>query len=1161
MSYNFVHLHNHTEYSLLDGMLKIKETIEKLKFLGMNAFAITDHGNMYGVIEFYKECKSNGINPIIGSEFYICQDIRDKKKETKDSYHLILLAKSKKGYKNLIKLSSLSFIDGFYYTPRIDNSLLEKYSEDLICLSGCVGGQIPYYILNDKFNEAKKLASYYKELFGKDSFFLEIQYHGMESERKAIPGLSQLSKELLIPLVATNDVHYLNKEDYEAHDALLCIGTKKLVSDTKRLKFHSNEFYLKTEEEMARIFAKDFPMSLSNSCYISEMCNLDIELPGPILPDFDVPEFETKESYLKKIAFEGLNKRYSPVTKELLDRFEYEIDVINRMGFSGYFLIVWDFIRYAKMNNIWVGPGRGSGAGSIVAYSLNITNIDPIKYNLLFERFLNEKRISMPDFDIDFCQERREEVIDYVNEKYTKDKVGQIVTFSKMKAKAVLRDVGRVLDIPLQRVNQIVSLFKEFDNDDESLLEYAKKNRDLNTIIDGDEKKLIYISDKLRGITRHTSIHAAGVVIGKSAITDFVPMQVIKDEKVGDTITTQFQGPLLEECGLVKMDFLGLITLTVMRNCIALLEKKGIVIDIDKIDLDDPKVYEVFSSGDTDAIFQFESFGMRKYLMKLKPTCLEDLIAMNALYRPGPMQFIDTYITRKHKKEEVFYDHPSIEPILQETYGIMVYQEQVIMIAQVLAGYDLATADILRRAMGKKKADEMNEQLNNFIDGATKKGVEREVATRIFKKMSEFANYGFNKSHATAYAYLAYQTAYLKAYYPLEFMASILTSEIKDNKKVLEYISNMKNSGILILPPDVNFSSLGFTVENDKIRYALNGIKGVGENATNSIISARNKLGKFSNFLEFLENVDLRLVNKNVLEILIKCGAFDSLGISRKYLFSNFESFIRDAQNSLADKKVGQTNLFGDDKIETTTIDKDKICYEDWNEKEKLLFEKEFLGFYVSSHPLNNYKNYIKKNITHDSLSVNKIFSDDDKKKFNDGNRDFKFKRNDSRVAMAGVVESVRLVKLDNGTNMAIVEIEDLKGKFNVTMYNNEYEKAKEFLDIGKIIFIRGYVKMTKNENIAIVGENIFDLESKRKEDLKECHVFIKDCDADENKLNEFKDELIRTKGELELFLHLKDNQGRETVIKSMDIKVPKDELVTKEYIKRFDFIENIRNR
>ncbi len=1155
MSYNFVHLHNHTEYSLLDGMLNIEESVDKAKSLGMKALAITDHGNMYGAIEFYKECKKKGIKPIVGSEFYVSPDISEK---TKDLYHLILLAKSDKGYKNLIKLSSISYVDGFYYKPRIDNSLLEKYSEGLICLSACIGGEIPQYILQDKFDEAKRLASYYKELFGNDSFFLEIQYHGLGEEKRAIAGLSQLSRELMIPLVATNDAHYLDKEDYEAHDALLCIGTKKLVKDTKRLKFPTNEFYLKTEEEMARLFAKDFPMSLSNSCHIAEMCELDIELPGPILPDFDVPSTETKDSYLKKIAIEGLSRRYPLVTDELMDRLNYEIDVISRMGFAGYFLIVWDFIRYAKMNDIWVGPGRGSGAGSIVAYSLEITNIDPIKYNLLFERFLNEKRISMPDFDIDFCQERREEVIDYVNKKYTKDKVSQIVTFSKMKSKAVLRDVGRVLDIPLDRVNYIVSLFKEFyhseGDENSSLIKYARKNSELNLILEGsneDEKKLIFISERLRGITRHTSIHAAGVVIGKSDITDFVPLQVIKDDKIGDIITTQFQGPLLEECGLVKMDFLGLITLTVIRNCLATLEKKGIVIDIDKIDLNDQKVYEVFANGETDAIFQFESPGMKKYLTKLKPTCLEDLIAMNALYRPGPMQFIDTYIARKHKREEVFYDHPSIEPILAETYGIMVYQEQVMMIAQVLAGYDLGAADILRRAMGKKKAEEMEMQLDSFVAGSMEKGVEREVAVCVFKKMSEFANYGFNKSHATAYAYLAYQTAYLKAYYPLEFMASILTSEIRNNERVLNYIDSMKAKGIKILPPDVNSSSLGFIVEGDAIRYALNGIKGVGENATNSIISARNRLGKFTSFLEFLESVDLRLVNKNVLEIFIKCGAFDSMGERRKYLFSNFDLFIKDAQNRQADKKAGQTNLFDDDNIEVQTID-DGSRYEEWTEKEKQLFEKEYLGFYVSSHPLKKYRNYIKKNITYSSSSVKDIFSDTNNSKPSYNKR--------VPVIMAGIIDNIKFNKLDNGSSWAILDVEDLEGKFSVTLYSNEFQNNREFLNIGQIIFIRGYVKMMKNESAVIVGEGISDLEERRLSELKECHVFIKNCNTDERELNEFKNELNQANGELSLFFHLKDNQGRETIIKSADIKVPKDELMTREFVRRYDFIENIKN-
>ena len=879
--YNFVHLHNHTEYSLLDGMISPDKLAMKAKEFGMDSVAITDHGNMYGVIEFYEKCKEVGIKPIIGSEFYISPAGRFERSGRK-SNHLILLAKSEKGYKNLINLSSASFIEGFYYNPRIDRDLLEKYSEDLVCLSACLAGEIPRLILEGKTDEAEKTALYYKELFGNDSFFLEIQIHGIKEEKIVAKNLFAMSKKLQIPLVATNDCHYLRKDDAEAQDVLLCIGTKKHISDSQRMRFHGEEFYFKSEEEMSSIFG-ELPKSLTNTQYIAEMCNININLPGPILPEFEVPPEHTKESYLKSIAHEGMEERYEIISPELENRFEMEIDVINRMGFAGYFLIVWDFIKYAKEHDIWVGPGRGSGAGSIIAYSLGITNIDPIKYDLIFERFLNEKRVSMPDFDIDFCQERRQEVIDYVIEKYTKEKVSQIVTFSKMKAKAVIRDVGRVLEIPLDRVNQIVGMLPDFEKGDNitTVSDKIPELKQIKNFGSNEEMKLIEVSARLENMTRHTSVHAAGVVIGQKEITEYVPLQIVKDDKGGDIITTQFPGTQLEKCGLVKMDFLGLITLTLMRNCLELIEKRGIKIEIDNIPFDDPKVYDLFARGETDAIFQFESPGMKKYLMKLKPTQLTDLIAMNALYRPGPMNFIETYIQRKNGIEEVVYDHPLMEPILKETYGIMIYQEQVMKIAQVLAGYDLGSADILRRAMGKKKAEEMKKHAKIFVygnaldveeaqkkgdnlpavvKGAINNGLDKEVAEKIFNKMLDFANYGFNKSHSAAYAYLAYQTAYLKTYYPVEFMASVLTSEIGRPDKLLLYIEGLKDLGITMLPPDVNFSDDIFSVEDDKIRYALNGIKGVGETASKNITEACTVEGGFKSLSHFLQSIDLRVL-------------------------------------------------------------------------------------------------------------------------------------------------------------------------------------------------------------------------------------------------------------------------------------------------------------
>jgi DNA polymerase III subunit alpha len=1149
--YNFIHLHNHTEYSLLDGMIPAEKLATRAKELGMNSVAITDHGNMYGSIEFYKKCEDEGIKPIIGSEFYMSPTTRFDK-AGRNSSHLILLAKSEKGYKNLIKLSSSSFTEGFYYNPRIDRELIEKYSEDVICLSACIGGEIPKLILEGKIAEAERLALYFQEVFGKGSFFLEIQIHGIKEEKIVAKNLYAMSRKLQIPLVATNDCHYLNKDDAEAQDVLLCIGTKKHFSDPQRMRFTGEEFYFKTEEEMESIFG-EIPKSLSNTQVIAEMCNVKIELPGPILPEFEVPVSHTKETYLCEVSFEGLKKRYKEVTPDLQSRFNMEIDVINRMGFAGYFLIVWDFIHYAKLHNIWVGPGRGSGAGSIVAYALGITNIDPIRYDLIFERFLNEKRVSMPDFDVDFCQERRQEVIEYVNQKYTKEKVSQIVTFSKMKAKAVLKDVGRVLEIPLGRVNQIVGLLPDFEKGD-NLRKVIPKIPELKQINDfgtEEEKKLFDVSSRLENLTRHTSVHAAGVVIGKKIITEYVPLQIVKDEKEGDIITTQYPGPQLEECGLVKMDFLGLITLTLMRNCIELIKKKGIELDVDNIPLDDPKVYELFSRGDTDAVFQFESPGMKKYLMKLKPSCLEDLTAMNALYRPGPMGFIDTYILRKHGEEEVQYDHPLMETILKETYGIMIYQEQVMKIAQVVAGYDLGSADILRRAMGKKKVEEMKKHALIFSEGAQKNGVSKETATVIFDKMQEFANYGFNKSHACAYAYLAYQTAYLKAYYPVEFMASVLTSEIGKTDKLIMYLDGLKNLNIVMLPPDVNYSFEIFAVEDGKIRYALNGIKGVGESASKSIVIGREKEGKYKDLSHFLRSIDLRVVNHGVLEILIKCGALDSFGQKRKWMMEHLEEFISEAQANQADRKIGQAGLF-ESLLETDDNlngEKQGIEVEEWNEKEILFMEKEILGFYISGNPLNDYRTFMRQNCNQTSQSLQKITFKGDNKY--GGPR--------INVAMAGIIENVKIFKNEQGSNWAIVTLEDFDGKFEVNVYKNQFEVFSSLLINRKFIFVKGYCKMAQNDKKAVVADSISDLDEKRSKSLSEYHIFLKEIEASIDQLKNLRDDFnMINGGELSVFFHVK-LEDQETVIKASDIKAPKDEGVCKAFLDKYNFIDKIK--
>ena len=1141
--YNFVHLHNHTEYSLLDGMMSVNGIVGKAKELGMNAVAITDHGNLYGAIEFYQACVQNDIKPIIGSEFYMTPFSRFEKSGPR--YHLTLLAKSEKGYKNLMKLSSRSFIEGFYYKPRIDRELLEEYAEGIICLSGCLQGQIPSLIVEDKLKEAEDAAVYFKELFGKDSFFLEIQIHGIKEERIAAKEIYSLSKRLQIPLVATNDAHYLNKDDAEAHDVLLCIGTKNFLSDPARMRFHGENFYFKSEEEMEVIF-KDIPKALSNTQFIAEMCTLDINLPGPQLPDFDIPESFTKESYLKKVSEDGLKKRYKEITSEIRDRLDYEIEVIGRMGFPGYFLIVWDFIQFAKKNNIWVGPGRGSGAGSIVAYALEITNIDPIKYGLLFERFLNEQRVSMPDFDIDFCKERRQEVIEYVTNKYSKEKVSQIVTFSKMKAKAVIRDVGRVLEIPLKRVDEIAKMIeigenlKKEINEDFRLKEIYEQGTT-------EEKRLLDISIRLEGLSRHTSMHAAGVVIGQKPITEFVPLQLVRDEKNGDFITTQFPGPQLEACGLVKMDFLGLITLTLMRNCLELLSKKNIILDLDQIPFDDQKVYALFARGETEAIFQFESAGMRKFLKKLRPTCLEDLIAMNALYRPGPMNFIDSYILRKHGEEKVEYDHPLIEEILKETYGIMIYQEQVMKIAQVLAGYDLGSADILRRAMGKKKLKEMIKHEKIFTDGAVKNGIDKTLAEGIFKKMSDFANYGFNKSHATAYAYLAYQCAYLKTYYPAEFMASVLTSEINKPDKLLEYIQSIREMSLEILPPDVNCSEIVFTVEDGKIRYALSGIKGVGESASQSIVKARENEGGFKDVNHFLQSIDLRVVNRAVIEILIQSGACDSFGQKRKWMYEHLDEFINEAQIIQSDKKIGQVQLFDLVEESNTGGIKQGIEVEEWSTNELLFMEKDILGFYISGHPLKPYYNYMRFNCSQSSKSLRKIKMDTTNM--------YSAK---VPVVMAGIVDNVKVFRGERGNDWAIVTVDDFFGSFSMNVYSNEYNTYMSLLIPKKMIMIKGNCTLNKKSEKIIVAAVIEELSEKNALNQSEFHIYLKEKEMNKDELQLLKNDFINNNGVLSVFFHVMDN-GKEIVLRSNNVKAPKEKELYDSITAKYQFIEKIK--
>lgn len=1195
MKYNFVHLHNHTEYSLLDGMIRIPKMVERAKELGMDAVAITDHGNMFGAVEFYKACKKAEIKPIIGSEFYMTSGSRFDK--DKHRYHLILLAKNYEGFLNLITLNSIGFTEGYYYKPRIDREVLEKYHDNLICLSACIGGEIPSALLEGDIERAEQTACYFRDLFGNGNFFIELQYHGLEEEQKALPMLAEIAKKCKIPMVATNDAHYLNKEDAFTHEVLLCIGTKKTISDEKRMRFGSNEFYFKSEEEMEKIFG-NIPSSLSNTHLIAEQCNVEISFPGPTLPKFPVPDgifseeeiqakFQEKkaiqeapdfnsankrsdeellrlakeELYLCKITNDGIIERYGENPGDVvIDRMTDELKTICRMQFPGYFLIVWDYIKYARDNGIWVGPGRGSGAGSIVAYALGITNIDPLKYDLLFERFLNPDRISMPDFDVDFCEERRGEVLDYVVEKYGRDKVSNIITFGKMKAKMVVRDVGRVLEIPLQRVNQIGKMIPDAGK---TLLEKMKlpEGAELKEIYENgtqEEKQLLQMSIQLEDLTRQTGVHACGVVIGKEKITNYVPMQIVKDEKENSVkkeedyvVTTQFPGPQLEECGLVKMDFLGLKTLTLQRNCLELLSKEGIKFDLNKVPLNEEKTMELFSRGDTIAVFQFESPGMRKHLSALKPSRFEDLVAMNALYRPGPMDYIPQFIKRKLGEEEIAYDHPMMEPYLKDTYGITVYQEQVMLQSRALAGFTRGEADTLRKAMGKKQLAVMDKlkikfkdgclAKEEFVNGCTDKNPE-DLIEKIWGDWTAFASYAFNKSHAVCYAYVAYQCGYLKAHYPVHFMAAVLSSEIRDPAKICFYINHSREIGVKVLPPDINCSDVKFTVNNGTIVYALNGIKGVGEVAALNIVETRKKVGKFKNLSHFLENVDLRVVNKSVVDILIRVGAFDTFGQKRKWMSENLESLLNDAQQLQEDERRGQMGLFDFGEMENDSLH-EGVDVEEWDEDYRLFEERDILGFFVTGNPLDKYKSFIKEHCQYDSKSIKSL----------------KIKSFNTNVTIAGIVDDVKIKKSDSGDTWALITVSDNYGTFEVMVYKKQYEEFSMLLEPKKIVYLKLFCRKRGDNQLSFSADKIEDLSTKRFGEVTECHVYLRAGKASVTELENFRDDINRFPGSLKLLFHLNDNFDREHVLRAKGYTMPKDQDFAEMLRTKYNFISKIR--
>jgi DNA polymerase-3 subunit alpha len=1072
---DFAHLHVHTDASLLDGAATAADLAGRAAALGMKHLAITDHGNMFGVLKFRDACEKAGIHPIIGCEFYMTRGSRhereslkhttddDEKTEGK-SYHLVLLSTGKTGYHNLLKLASRAYTEGFYYKPRIDEELLIEYHEGLICLSACLAGEIPRLILAGKKDEAEKRALWFRDLFGKDNYYLEIQDHGIKAQKDSNPGIIEIAEKTGIGLVVTNDVHYLEQADSVTHDILLCIGTKKKRADENRLRFDGDQFYLKSGDEMAALFPK-YPEAVENTLKIAERCKAEIpkvETKDLVnyLPAFDIPlGYENSDEYLKSCTIEGLKERYGEYGDAIKERAAYELKTIIEMGFTGYFLIVADFINWAKKNDIPVGPGRGSGPGSIAAYALGITDVDPIKYGLLFERFLNPERISMPDFDVDFCQERRGEVIEYVTQKYGAERVGQIITFTTLKARAVIKDVARVLDIPLDESNKIVGLIPETPKTTlESAFEAEPKLAELEK--EPRYAELFHFARKLEGKARNTGLHAAGVVIGKSKLDNYVPLY--RDPTTGG-IATQFTMDQLEESGLVKMDFLGLENLDLIKNAVTIIRSKGggyANFDIEKIPEDDKAAFEMLGEGKSSGIFQFESDGMQNILKQTKPGKIEDLIALNALYRPGPMDFIPQYIRCKNGLEPIKYPDACLKDILEETYGVIVYQEQVMQVAQRIAGYSLGQADLLRRAMGKKKVSVMAAEKEKFIDGAVKNGFKREVADNIFEILLPFAGYGFNKSHAAVYSVIAYKTAYLKANFPVEFMAAKLTTVINSTDKLLVYIDEARKMGITLEPPDAQNSERLFSVHGNKIFYGLLGVKGIGGGPADEIIRAR-KDGPYKDFMDFLDRIDIKVVGKKVVELLIETGAFDGFGMNRATLVENLERAVEYAQKKKEDKNSAQGSLF-EDSGEKEYDDFKFIPAAEWPRNEILRMEKDLIGFYFSGHPLDAHKETWRRLVTADISKPETIHAGLD-------------------YIFVGVIKTLRSIQIKKGRNsgsfMGSGVLSDYNGDIELTFFTDTWQKYRDTLTVDSIAAVKGKFDI-RNEKPSIIVKEVFDIES-----------------------------------------------------------------------------------
>ncbi len=1111
----FVHLHTHSHYSLCDAVGTIPKLIKKACQLNMPALALTDHGNIFGMIEFYNKAKKAGIKPIIGCELYISNSPHTKRsisQGSKNYHHLIVLAKNITGYYNLIKLVSTGYTHGFYYKPRVDKETLKTHSEGLIGLSACLAGEIPFSLLQGDDKKAKAVALDYSELFGKDSFYLELQNHGIDKQIIVNEKLISLSKETNIPLVATNDVHYLNGDDYEAHDTLLCIGQGKKLSDDNRIRYYGREFYFKSFDEMNQIFNK-VPEALSNTLVIASLCNVEFDFKDS-LPNFDVPKGYTLNNYLKKLCEKGVKQRYKNINSIIIDRMNYELSVICNMGFAGYFLIVQDFIQYAKNSNIGVGPGRGSAAGSLVAYALGITNIDPLKYNLIFERFLSPERISMPDIDTDFQDEKRDEVINYVLNKYGKNKVAGIITFGALKARAVIRDVGRVLDIPLNEVDRLAKLIPAGPG---AKLESAYNEiPELKTLIDSNPlyQKLFSLSKKLEGINRHAGTHAAGVVIGHDDLSKIVPLYA---EPKSGNLSTQYEGKYLEECGLLKMDFLGLKNLSVVQKCIDIIKTtKNKDLDINNIPLNDQKAYELLKKGNSLGVFQLESSGIQELMKKLKPSIFEDIIALIALYRPGPLNsgMADEFIERKDNPNKIKFDHPLLKSILKETYGVIVYQEQVMEIAREIGGFSMGKADILRKAMGKKLIDKMNILKKDFVDGAVNKKIDKSIAEKLYNLMARFGEYGFNKSHSAAYAMITYQTAYLKANYTIEYMAALLSCDKDNTDKIVEYVADTKSMDIKILSPSINYSYADFTVKNKDIKFGLSAIKNIGINSVEAIIAERNKNGHFKSLSDLCQRIDLRTVNKKVLECLIKSGACDGLNDNRATLYSIIDNSIDYAQKLKEDKDKGQFSLFGENN-KTEPLYKPLINkINEWDNLKLLKYEKEVLGFYFSGHPLEKYLDKINK------LNINRISK---LKDYKEG----------SEVAICGLVRETRFLVSKKQTEYALITLEGLSGSCEIAFFKKTYADAKPLLVVDNILYIRGKLGSSepsikiianKTKNIDNVNENrITPPIIKPIKPLQNINIEIKDMVIRQNrfdKIEGLKMYFLNHRGNVPVYIH-----------------------------------------